>query len=97
MYQPLVNALTGFYLLFGNFGWAIIGLTLAIRFLLLPLTLPSLKAAQKMRQLAEAVKQVFPKISANLKVVFLAKPSLKEAKFEDIIRELKKMALAPLR
>jgi len=47
------------------------------------------------RRLAEAVRQILPKISANLKVVFLAKPNLKEAKFEDIIRELKKMALAP--
>jgi len=51
-YQPLVNALIFFYgLLGGNLGWAIIGLTIAIRLLLTPLTLPSLKSAQKLKQL----------------------------------------------
>ena len=53
LYQPLVNLLILFYKILGqNFGLAIIGLTLAIRGALLPLTLPSLKAAQKMKELA---------------------------------------------
>jgi YidC/Oxa1 family membrane protein insertase len=52
LYQPLVNGLIFFYRLFGNFGWAIISLTVAIRLLLIPLSLPSLKAAQKMKELA---------------------------------------------
>jgi len=47
------------------------------------------------RRLAEAVRQILPKISANLKVIFLARPRLKEAKFKDIIRELKRMVLSP--
>lgn len=67
LYQPLVNALIGFYSLFGNFGWAIIGLTLAIRFLLLPLTLPSLKAAQKMRQLAPELEKLKKKYGKDRK------------------------------
>lgn len=52
LYQPLVNALIGLYLLFGNLGWAIIGLTLLLRLLLLPLTWSSLQTAKKMKQLA---------------------------------------------
>jgi len=52
LYQPLVNLLILFYQLLGqNLGAAIIGLTLAVRGLLLPLTLPSIRAAQKMRTL----------------------------------------------
>lgn len=51
-YQPLVNALVFFYnLLGGNLGWAIIGLTIAIRLILTPLTLPSLRSAQKLKKL----------------------------------------------
>ncbi len=51
-YQPLVNALVFFYeILGGNLGWAIIGLTVFIRLVLTPLTLPSLKSAQKLKEL----------------------------------------------
>lgn len=53
LYQPLVNALVFFYGVLGqNLGLAIIALTLAIRAVLLPLTLPSMRAATKMRELA---------------------------------------------
>jgi len=48
---PFVNALMGFYYLVGNFGLAIIIVTLIIRLILLPLILPSLKSAQKIREL----------------------------------------------
>ena len=41
----------GFYYLIGNFGLAIIIVTLIIRIILLPLVLPSLKSAQKIREL----------------------------------------------
>jgi len=50
--QPLINGLIAFYHLFGNIGWAIIGLTVGLRILLIPLTAPSLKAAAKMKELA---------------------------------------------
>jgi YidC/Oxa1 family membrane protein insertase len=50
--NPILNLLILFYKIFlGNFGWAIIGLTLFLRVLFLPLTIPSLKAAQKQREL----------------------------------------------
>ncbi|MFH1561676.1 MAG: YidC/Oxa1 family membrane protein insertase [Patescibacteria group bacterium] len=52
LYYPLLNGLVALYHLFGNLGWAIIGLTVIIRLVLLPLTLPGLKAAQKMKELA---------------------------------------------
>jgi len=51
-YQPLVNALILCYQFFGqNLGMAIIALTIFIRGALTPLTLPSLKSAQKLKQL----------------------------------------------
>jgi len=51
-YQPLVNALIFFYQFLGqNLGLAIIGLTVFIRGALTPLTLPSLKSAQKLKSL----------------------------------------------
>jgi len=53
LYQPLVNSLIFLYQILGhNLGLAIIGLTIIIRGLLTPLTAPSLKAAQKMKDLA---------------------------------------------
>jgi len=58
LYQPLINALIGFYRLFGNLGWSIAGLTLTIRLLLLPLTLPALKTAQKMKELAPRLQKL---------------------------------------
>ena len=52
LYQPLLNILIFLYqILFQNFGLAIIALTLIIRLILIPLTIPSLKAAQKMKEL----------------------------------------------
>lgn len=51
-YHPLVNALIFLYNFLGsNLGLAIIGLTVLIRLILTPLTLPSLKSGQKMKEL----------------------------------------------
>ncbi len=58
LFQPLLNALIAFYHLFGNLGAAIISLTLSIRVLLLPLTLPSLKTAQKMKDIAPKLEKL---------------------------------------
>lgn len=52
MFHPFVNALIFLYQVIGNFGVAIISLTIILRLALTPLTLPSLKAAQKMAELA---------------------------------------------
>ena len=52
LYQPLLNSLVFFYHLFGDsFGLAVVGLTVAIRAILVPLTIPSIKSQKKMTEL----------------------------------------------
>lgn len=51
LYQPLLNSLIFLEGYLGGLGLAIIVLTLIIRFILAPLTIPSLKTAVKMREL----------------------------------------------
>lgn len=48
---PFVNALFGLYYLVGNFGWAVILVTIIIRLILLPLVWPSLKSAKRIREI----------------------------------------------
>lgn len=51
--QPILNILLVFYyLFFNNLGLAIIALTVAIRLVLTPVVLPSMKAMQKMKEFA---------------------------------------------
>lgn len=57
--QPLLNGLLVFYhLLFNNLGLAVVALTIFIRLLLLPLTTPSLRAMQKMRDIAPELAKI---------------------------------------
>jgi YidC/Oxa1 family membrane protein insertase len=59
LFQPLLNALIFFYQnLFSNLGLAIIALTVVIRLILTPLTLPSIKAASKMKELAPELEKL---------------------------------------
>ena len=52
LYQPILKVLVYLtHLLGGSFGLAIIALTLLIRLVLIPLTLPAMKSAQKMKEL----------------------------------------------
>ncbi len=51
LYQPLLTALVFLYKLTGNFGLAVLALTVLIRAVLVPVTLPALKSAQKMAEL----------------------------------------------
>lgn len=51
LYQPILDALLFIHQYVGNLGVAIIILTIGIRLVLLPVTLPSLKSATKMRDL----------------------------------------------
>jgi len=55
---PFVNALFGFYYLFGNLGWSIIAVTILIRLVLMPLVWPSLKSAKKMQALQPKLKKL---------------------------------------
>lgn len=49
---PILNILFLFYrLLFSNMGLAVIGLTLAVRGILIPLTLPAMRSSSKMKEL----------------------------------------------
>jgi len=58
LYQPLLNGLIFFYKIFGNLGWAIVALTVLIRLLLIPLTLPSLRAASKIKEIAPELEKL---------------------------------------
>ncbi|MFW6143803.1 MAG: YidC/Oxa1 family membrane protein insertase [Patescibacteria group bacterium] len=50
--QPILNLLVAFYhLLFSNFGLAIIGMTLFVRLLLFPLSLPALRMSKRQQDL----------------------------------------------
>jgi len=54
--QPLTNGLFLFYkIFFSNMGLAIIGFTVVLRILLIPLTMPSLRASQKIKELAPQI------------------------------------------
>lgn len=52
LFWPLLNGLVFFYKITGNFGWAIIALTTALRVVTTPLVFSSLKASKKMQDLA---------------------------------------------
>jgi len=62
---PFINALFGFYYLFGNFGWAVIAVTIIIRILLIPLVLPSLKSAKAMQKLQPQLKKIQEKYKGD--------------------------------
>ena len=62
---PFVNALFGFYYLTHNLGWAIVIVTILIRLVLLPLVLPSLRSAAKMRELQPKLNKLKEKFSGD--------------------------------
>ena len=76
---PFVNALFGVYYLVGNFGWAIILVTLIIRLILLPLVLPSLKSAQKMREMQPKLNKLKEKYGKDKKAMANAQMELYKA------------------
>ncbi len=56
--SPFVNALMGFYNLFGNLGWSVITVTVIIKLVLFPIIWPSLKSAKKMAELQPRLKKL---------------------------------------
>jgi len=62
---PFVNALFGFYYLFGNLGWSIIVVTVIIRLVLMPLVWPSLRSSQKMQALQPKLKKLQEKFGKD--------------------------------
>lgn len=63
--QPLLNGLMLFYRIFGDLGIAIILLTLVIRLILFPLTVPSIKAQKKMMELAPEIAKLKEKYGTD--------------------------------
>jgi len=61
----LFYGLDFFHGLTGNWGWAIVCLTLVIRFLLVPLMIPSVKSSYKMRKLQPKLKKIQEKYKGN--------------------------------
>lgn len=64
-YQPILTTLIFFYKIFNNFGLAIIVLTFLIRGLLIPLTLPAIRSAKKMKNLAPELDRIKKKYNHN--------------------------------
>jgi len=56
--KPLFALLTWLHGIFGNWGWAIIGLTAIIRLILYPLTYKGMVSMQKMKDLAPKMKEL---------------------------------------
>ncbi len=64
--NPILNLLVFFYqILFQNLGLAILAMTVVLRSALVPLTLPTLKAAQKQKDLAPELKKLKEKYKDN--------------------------------
>ena len=53
-----VNILVWLYEAMGNFGWAVVVVTVAMRLIMLPLLWPSLKAAKKMKEVQPKLKKL---------------------------------------
>lgn len=68
LYQPIVNLLIFLYrVLFENFGLAIIALTLFLRVLLIPFTLPAIKTAKKQKEISHLLEDIKEKYRGDKK------------------------------
>jgi YidC/Oxa1 family membrane protein insertase len=63
--KPLFQLLMFLHSLFGNWGWAIIALTLIIRLVLYPLTYRGMLSMQKMKDLAPKIKEIQTKYKGD--------------------------------
>lgn len=74
---PILITLTFFYQAFGgNLGFAIIALTLFIRSILIPVTIPSLRSAKKMQELKPALDKLKKKHKGDKKKIQQAQMEL---------------------
>ncbi len=64
---PFVNALMAFYYLTGSLGWAVIIVTVLVKLVLFPLVFPSLKSAEKMREIQPKLKKLQEKYGKDSK------------------------------
>lgn len=65
IYQPIYNALILLYSLFGDFGIAIILLTLLIKFALIPLSRKQIESQKEMQELQPKIKELQKKFKDN--------------------------------
>ncbi len=65
IYQPMYSALVGLYSFFGDFGIAIIVLTLAIKLALIPLSRKQIQSQKEMQQLQPKIKALQKKYKDN--------------------------------
>jgi YidC/Oxa1 family membrane protein insertase len=61
----VVEILAFFYELTGNLGWGIILFTIVLRLVLAPITIPSLKTAQRMKELQPEIKKLKEKFAKD--------------------------------
>lgn len=73
---PFVNALFGLYYLVGNFGWAVILVTILIRLILLPLVWPSLKSAKRIREVQPKLNKLKEKYGSDKQALAKAQMDL---------------------
>lgn len=73
---PFVNALMGFYYLTGSLGWAVVIVTIIVKLVLFPLVFPSLKSAEKMRELQPKLKKLQEKYKDDKKGLATAQMDL---------------------
>ena len=73
---PFVNLLFGFYYWLGNFGWAIVAVTILLRLILFPLIWPSLKSAGKIRELQPKLNKLKEKYGTNKQALAQAQMEL---------------------
>lgn len=62
---PFVNALFGFYYLTHSLGWSIVIVTILIRVILMPLVMPSLRSASKMREIQPKLNKLKEKFKGD--------------------------------
>jgi YidC/Oxa1 family membrane protein insertase len=63
--EPIFYVLNEFYNIFGNWGWAIVAMTLLIRFILYPLTYKGMLSMQKLKEIAPEMKELQKKYKGN--------------------------------
>ncbi|MRI58961.1 MAG: membrane protein insertase YidC [Epsilonproteobacteria bacterium] len=63
--KPMFKALLALYHLVGNWGWAIVLLTIIIRIILFPLTLKGMLSMQKLKDLAPKIKEIQQKYKGD--------------------------------
>ncbi len=63
--KPMFKALLALYHFVGNWGWAIVLLTIIIRIILFPLTLKGMLSMQKLKELAPKIKEIQQKYKGD--------------------------------